>query len=80
MNKPTFKDTPIYNYHHPRNFINGGYVEPRRNMTRRQKTHDSILSMLQPGEIVIPVMYKKTPLAKQVKRYLLKNSIKLPNF
>lgn len=77
---PKFKGTPIYNHHHPRFLINGGYVEPRSNMTRRQKTNDSVLAILQPGEIVIPVKHKNVPLAKQVKRYLVRNNIKLPNF
>ena len=75
MDRPKFKGTPIYNYHHPRNFLNGGYVEPRSNMTRRQKTSDSILAMLQPGEIVIPVKH-----AKNIKKYLIKKNIILPNF
>lgn len=80
MDRPKFKGTPIYNYHHPRNFINGGYVEPRSNMTRQQKTKDSILAMLQPGEIVVPVKYKGKPLARKIKKYLIKNNIILPNF
>jgi hypothetical protein len=80
MDKPKFKGTPIYNHRHPRMFLNGGYVEPRSNMTRRQKTSDSILAMLQPGEVVIPVEHKGVKLAREIKKYLIKNNIILPNF
>ncbi len=80
MDKPKFKGTSIYNHRHPRYFINGGYVEPRSNMTRRQLENDSILAVLQPNEIVIPVKYKGKPLAKMVKKLLIKNNIMLPNF
>jgi hypothetical protein len=79
-NRPKFKGTPIFNPHHPRNFLNGGYVEPHEKMTRKQLSKDSILAILQPREIVIPVKYKGRPLAKQIKKYLIKNNIKLPNF
>jgi len=78
--RPKFKGTPIYNHRHPRNFLNGGYVEPRQNMTRRQLNKDSVLAILQPGEIVLPVKYKGQQLAKRMKKYLIKNNIKLPNF
>ena len=80
MDKPKFKGTPIYNHRHPRMFLNGGYVEPRSNLTLRQKKTDSILAMLQPGEVVIPVKHKGKPLAKMIKKYLIKNNIILPNF
>lgn len=80
MDKPKFKGTPIYNYRHPRNLLSGGYVEPKANMTNQQKTKDSILAMLQPGEIVIPVKHNGKPLAKMMKKYLIKNNIILPNF
>lgn len=75
-----FKGTPIYNVNHPRVFVNGGYVEPRSNMSRRQRKNDSVLAMLQPGEIVVPVKFKGKPLARMMKKYLIKNNIKLPNF
>ena len=78
--RPKFKGTSIYNHRHPRNFLNGGYVEPRENMTRRQLNKDSVLAILQPNEIVIPVKYNGKPLAKRIKKYLINNNIKLPNF
>ena len=78
--KPKWKGTPIYNPNHPRILKDGGYVEPRKNMTKRQIKNDSILAVLQPNEIVIPVKYKGIPLAKKVKKYLIKNKIILPNF
>jgi len=80
MDIPKWKGTPIYNYHHPRNLLNGGYVYKKPNMTRRQIHNDSVHGILKPGEIVIPVKYKGKPLAKIMKKYLIKNNIVLPNF
>lgn len=80
MYRPKWKGTPIFNPYHPRILANGGYVEPREGMTKRQLKHDSVVAILQPNEIVIPVKHKGKPLAKIVKRYLIKNNIKLPNF
>jgi hypothetical protein len=74
-----FKGTPIYNYK-PRHFLKGGFVKSKPNMTKKQLNNDSVLAILQPNEIVIPVKHKGQPLANQIKRYLINNNIYLPHF
>lgn len=75
-----FKDTKIYNPNRPRNYRNGGYVYPKNNMTHKQLNNDSVLAILQPNEVVIPVMYKDIKLAKHIEEYLKNNNIYLPHF
>lgn len=48
-----FKDVKIYN-NRPRQMLDGGYVVPSKHMTRNQLSHDSVMAILQPGEVVVP--------------------------
>lgn len=83
-----FKGVRVYNPHRPRTALygRGGKVHPRPNMTLKQRNNDSVLSILQPNEVVIPVRYfqrKKKRwinLAKKVERDLEKEGIHLPGF
>lgn len=75
-----FKGTPIYNPYRPRIMKDGGYVYPKPNMLNSQLNNDSVLAILQPNEIVIPVKHKGIPLAKKIEKYLKSNNIYLPNF
>lgn len=52
-----FKGTKVYNPGRAREMRDGGYVVPKNNMTRNQLSHDSVMAILQPGEIVIPKRY-----------------------
>lgn len=73
-----YNGTRVYNFHHPRQYKRGGFVYPKKNMTRKQLNDDSIHAMLRPGEMVIPVSYKGKPLAKKIIKYLKNNNIYLP--
>jgi hypothetical protein len=75
-----FKDTKIYNPWTPRIMKHGGNVYDKPNMSKRQLNNDSVLAILQPNEIVIPVRYKGKPLASKIQKYLMKNNIYLPHF
>lgn len=68
-----FNGVKIYN-NKPRNYIKGGSVSRRPNMTLKQLQNDSISAILKPGEIVIPTQYTKL-----ITKYLKKKHIKLPN-
>lgn len=74
-----FHGTPVWN-EHPRHMRRGGRVQRAKGMTRRQLTHDSVLAVLQPGEIVIPKTYKGRPLVGRVERALIRSNIWLPHF
>lgn len=74
-----FKGVPIYNLHRARKLKSGGMIYPKSNMTQKQLRHDSVLGILRPGEIVIPIKYKNKPVAKLAKNWLLKNKIYLPH-
>ena len=52
----------------------GGFVKRHNNMTYAQLHGDSVIARVMPGEIVIPLKY-----TRQVKRYLKRSKIKLPN-
>lgn len=75
-----FKDTKIYNPWTPRIMKKGGHVYPKQNMSKKQLNNDSVLAILQPNEIVIPVKYKKIDVAKRVENYLKRQNIYLPHF
>lgn len=75
-----FKGTQVYNPITPRIMKEGGHVYPKPNMSRRQLNNDSVLAILQPNEIVIPIKYKNINLAQKVEKYLKKNNIYLPHF
>ena len=68
-----FNGVKIYN-NKPRNYIKGGFVSKRHNMTLKQLQNDSVSAILKPGEIVMPT--KDTKLITNLKK---KKSIKLPN-
>lgn len=75
----TWKGTPVYNPYHPRDLTKGGYIYGKGNMTMKQKHHDSVIGILKPNEVVIPVEYKGIPLAKQIVKLLEENNIWLPH-
>lgn len=75
-----FNDTKIYNPWTPRIMRKGGGVYPKANMSKRQIHNDSVLAVLMPNEIVIPVRYKGKPLASKVEKYLKGQNIYLPHF
>ena len=70
-----FKGTPVFNPHNPRDlYKQGGYVYSSPHMTQKQLQNDSVLAVLRPNEIVIPVKHAKT-----VAKFLKSKNIKLPN-
>ena len=73
-----FKGVPIFNKRW-RNFVNGGYVKPHKNMNLKQLNNDSVKAILMPNELVLPVKYKGFPLAQEVLKLLKQNRINLPN-
>lgn len=80
-----FKDTRVYNPGKPRDFYaDGGYVVPSKNMTRNQLSHDSVMAVLQPGEIVVPKRYyqrskkKWVNLAQRVRNDMRAGGFMLP--
>lgn len=75
-----FHGTKVYNPNHPRNGLLGGRVRRGPGMTRAQITHDSVFTILQPGEVVIPVRYKNRKLAAEVQRALIAQGVMLPGF
>lgn len=77
--KHQFKGTPVYNPYLPRDLTNGGYIYKKKNMTQKQLNNDSVIGILRPGEIVIPVKYKNRNSASLVKKYLMSQKIYLPH-
>jgi hypothetical protein len=78
MKPHKFKGVPVYNPYKPRDLRHGGYVYSRGNMTQEQLNNDSVIAILRPNEIVVPVSHKGRPTAKIVKEYLLSKKIYLP--
>lgn len=82
-----FKGVKVFN-HRPRTSLygRGGKVAPRPTMTLKQRNNDSVLTILQPGEVVVPVRHfqkkkkKWLNLANKVQRDLEKEGIHLPGF
>ena len=74
-----WKGTEVYNARQPRNYKNGGLIYTKPNMNKRQLTHDSVLGILKPGEIVIPTHYKGKPLVGKIIKILRTNNIYLPH-
>ena len=75
-----FKGTQVYNPWTPRIMKKGGCVYPSPNISKRQLNNDSVLAILQPNGIVIPIKYKKINVAKRVENYLKRQNIYLPHF
>ena len=75
-----FKGTQVYNPWTPRIMRDGGKVYTKPNMSKRQLNNDSVLAILQPNEIVIPIKYKNKNLANLVETYLKQRKIYLPHF
>ena len=73
-----WKGTEVYNAK-PRNYRNGGFIYGKQNMSKRQLTHDSVIGILKPGEIVIPTHYKGKPLVGKIIKMLKTNNIYLPH-
>ena len=79
-----FKGTKVYNPGKPREMRDGGYVVPSKNMTRNQLSHDSVLAVLAPSELVIPKRYyqrskrKWVNLAQRVSNDLRAGGFMLP--
>lgn len=78
MTKHIFKGTPVYNPYKPRNYMNGGYVYSTPTMTQKQLNNDSVIAVLRPGEVVIPVKHKGHNLAHRVQNWLRNQNITLP--
>ena len=73
----SFKGTPVVNPYTPRVMKKGGYVNPTKHMIKKQLNNDSVFTILQPGEIVIPVKHKGKPLADKIIKHLAANKIYL---
>jgi len=73
-----WKGTEVYNAKR-RDYKNGGLIYSKPNMTKRQLTHDSVLGILKPGEIVIPTHYKGKLLVGKIIIMLRTNNIFLPH-
>jgi len=74
-----FKGTPIHNPYNPRDLTKGGYIYSTPSMSQKQLQNDSVVGILRPGEIVIPIRYKNRNASALVKRYLLSKKIYLPH-
>ncbi len=77
-NPKRFKGVKVYNRNHLRNLTKGGYVYPKSNMSKAQLNNDSVLTILRPNELVIPVNHHGIPLAKQIIKHLKSQNIYLP--
>lgn len=73
-----WKGVDVYN-NRPRNYSDGGYIYPKSNMSKEQLRNDSVLGILKPNEIVIPVRYKGKPLARKIVKILKEKNIYLPH-
>jgi hypothetical protein len=78
MTKHIFKGTPVYNPYKPRNYMSGGYVYSSPTMTQSQLNNDSVIAILRPGEVVIPVKHKGYNLANMTRNWLKSQNITLP--
>lgn len=80
MDKKTiaFKGTPVFNPHKPRDLRFGGYVYSGKGMTQQQLNHDSVIAILRPGEVVIPIKHKGYNLSNKVQNWLKSQNITLP--
>ena len=74
-----FKGTPIHNPYNPRDLTHGGYVYSSPSMSQKQLRNDSVVGILRPNEIVVPIRYKNRNTASLVKKYLLSRKIYLPH-
>ena len=72
-----WKGVDVYN-NRPRNYRDGGYIYPKENMSKEQLRNDSVLGILKPNELVIPVKYKGKPLARKIVKILKEKNIYLP--
>lgn len=77
--KHHFKGVPVYNPHKPRDLRYGSYIYSGKNMSKKQLKNDSVVGILRPGELVIPVKYKNINTSDLVKKYLLSKKIYLPH-
>jgi hypothetical protein len=73
-----FKGTPVFNPNKPRDLRYGGYVYSSKAMTQEQLNNDSVISILRPGEIVIPVKHEGHNLANKTRNWLKSQNITLP--
>jgi hypothetical protein len=73
-----FKGTPVFNPHKPRDLRFGGYVYEAEGMTEKQLNNDSVIAVLRPGEIVIPVQHRGINLARKTEKWLRNQKITLP--
>lgn len=80
MDKKTisFKGTPVFNPNKPRDLRYGGYVYEGKGMTQKQIENDSVIAVLRPNEIVIPVKHKGYNLAHMTRNWLKSQNITLP--
>lgn len=71
-----YKGVKVYNPSSPWKFKNGSFVHIKPDMTQQQLHNDSVLAILQPGEIVISKKYVNDKL----KNILENNKIHVPDF
>lgn len=71
-----FRGVRVYNPSSPWKFRGGSFVHIKPDMTKKQKENDSVLAILQPGEVVISKKYVNDKL----KKVLEENKINVPNF
>jgi hypothetical protein len=75
-----FNGTKVYNPNHPRNGLFGGRVRGGARFSKRQMASDSVWTILQPNELIIPVRYKGRKLAAEVQKALMAQGVMLPGF
>lgn len=80
MDKKTivFKGVPVFNKYKPRDLRYGGYVYSSPTMTQKQLDNDSVIAVLRPGELVVPLKHKGHNLAHKVQNWLRSQNITLP--
>jgi hypothetical protein len=66
----------VYNPSSPWKFRSGSFVPIKKDMSKAQKDNDSVLAILQPGEIVVSKKYVNNKL----KKVLEENKVHVPNF
>lgn len=63
----------------PINRPKGGRLLIDKTMNKQQRLNDSIRAIVRPGEMIIPVSYKRRNIVPMVVKFLKQNKIFLPN-
>ena len=77
-----FHGVKVYNPKQPWMYAGGGKVHTRSDMSLKQRLNDSVKAIVQPGELIIPVVHKGLPngaLVHNVIGYLRRHGVRLPN-